>query len=225
MTYKDNSVSRETECTQLSNGSLDLGVAVTPKILWGCILRNDAVLTEVVNDVLATSCEQTSVQQHGKELLDHKRTPGFEYRLGELHCSNNPSRMLKGMKYHVYEHIRDMAGSSPDATMRCITWAFALVFDAHHTTREEALRCINRMVSSTKCFQHSEIPGHSLSNDMLETSETMKLTLTQAVRQHMWDINSLDTGTSRLQDKAKLTKKASRMKKLMGLFQRKKIST
>jgi hypothetical protein len=90
-----------------------------PKILWSCIARDDIILAEA-NDV--GRHDRNNVADAARQLLRQNCTPGFEYYT--QHKTLLPGLMknrwrgkksgtatlvepLKGIKFHVFEHISD----------------------------------------------------------------------------------------------------------------------
>lgn len=160
---------------QIPHDFLSMEDDLPPKILWSCVSRNNTILAEA-SDV--TPAEKQAVTQTAKELLDRKPTPGFEYhtqsrltnllqnRLGKKFrakltetSSSSSSRPLKGIKFHVYEHIStddsDLVPWEEDAPHLRI-WIFAAVFDGEHTTRQEVQSFIEKIVTITETFRDDD---------------------------------------------------------------------
>lgn len=140
-----------------------------PKILWSCVARDDLILAEASDTVGPNHCyHQKGVLQAARQLLKQGHTPGFEYcthnklqgllqRKNRRHTKGgeDPSSrvlvpLLKGIKFHVYEHVspesmRFVSGannnnSDDDNNNNTTTppklriWVFAAVFDAKGST-------------------------------------------------------------------------------------------
>jgi hypothetical protein len=89
-----------------------------PKILWSCIARDDIILAEA-NDV--GRHDRNNVADAARQLLRQNCTPGFEYytqhktilpglnrwRGKKSAAATTLVEPLKGIKFHVFEHISD----------------------------------------------------------------------------------------------------------------------
>jgi Synaptobrevin len=144
-----------------------------PKILWSCIARDDVILAEA-NDV-GIHHSRDEVADAARQLLQQPRTPGFEYhthnRIGGLlknrfHKLRKDSTTtgdrvvnvpLKGIKFHVYEHVSEESLRSTDGlddeppTLR--VWVFAAIFDPNGTNRRDVQSFLEKLVYMTETLR------------------------------------------------------------------------
>lgn len=175
MTTEDRSDVSSSDSSTLPAGFLELDDDLPPKILWSCVSRNNVILAEASE---VGPNEKEAVTQTAKELLDRKPTPGFEYhtqsRLTNLlknrwgkqfrakltETSSSSPRPLKGIKFHVYEHISsgdaDVVPWDQEDAPHLRIWIFAAVFDAEHTTRQEVQSFIEKMVTITEALRDDD---------------------------------------------------------------------
>jgi Synaptobrevin len=126
--------------------------SVAAKILWSCVARNDVILAEAA---AAQSNDSEAVAQTARELLARPATPGFEFHTtrfwftsrkqqqqrrstGSEHepspaqqqqqqPSQTPTKTLKGIKFHLYEHVNPL--DDYDATLDGISATTTMTTD------------------------------------------------------------------------------------------------
>ncbi|CAJ1946932.1 unnamed protein product [Cylindrotheca closterium] len=119
--------------------------AGTPQagILWSCIARNDIIVAE------AHGIHDERVQHISQELMRKKPTPGWEF-----YNNKSFSARLKGLKFHIYEHVED--SEFEDATEFRI-WVVGAVYDPAFIETQQAKSFIEKIVGISQVFREHDM--------------------------------------------------------------------
>lgn len=112
-------------------------------ILWSCVARHDVIVAE------AQGIQDPRVQHVSQELMRKKPTPGWEF-----YNNKTFSARLKGLKFHIYEHVED--ATYEDATEFRI-WVVGAVYDPAVVETQQAKSFIEKIVVISEVFrQHDQ---------------------------------------------------------------------
>jgi hypothetical protein len=188
-TERDDSAS-----TEATSSPTTLRQVPPPKILWSCIARDDIILAEA-NDV--GMHDRNNVADTARQLLRQNCTPGFEYYTqnklpgllqkhrwrGKKESAATTLVPLKGIKFHVFEHISDeslrnlqldnvaddntnvdidladvtttsdAAAAQRESTPHLRVWVFAAIFDPSGTNRSDVQSFLEKIVQLTETLR------------------------------------------------------------------------
>jgi len=111
-------------------------------ILWCCVARNDVIVAE------AHTLQDPRVQHVSQELLRKKPTPGWEF-----YNNKTFSARLKGLKFHIYEHVED--AQFENATDFRI-WVVGAVYDPAVVETQQAKSFVEKIVGISEVFREHD---------------------------------------------------------------------
>mmetsp|Transcript_27899 Transcript_27899/g.67878 ORF Transcript_27899/g.67878 Transcript_27899/m.67878 type:complete len:237 (-) Transcript_27899:268-978(-) len=111
-------------------------------ILWSCVARNDVIVAE------AQGPQDPKIQHVSQELLRKKPTPGWEF-----YNNKSFSARLKGLKFHIYEHVEDR--DFEDAAEFRI-WVVGAVYDPACVETQQAKSFIEKIVCISEVFREHD---------------------------------------------------------------------
>jgi Synaptobrevin len=145
------------DCTSLSATTT---TTKAPSILWSAICRDDTLLVEADAKSGGGPPIDDDVHKASRLLLRKRPTPGWEHgtygrsRSGTSKGNNGSGALLRGMKFHVYEH----AGLrlNPGALT---VWTFACLYDPSLVDTVQVRSFLEKITTMTEIFrQPAEIP-------------------------------------------------------------------
>lgn len=111
-------------------------------ILWSCLSRNNIIVAA------AHTLHDPRVQHVSQELLRKKPTPGWEF-----YNNKTFGARLKGLKFHIYEHVED--SEFAEATEFRI-WVVGAVYDPALVETQQAKSFIEKIVGISEVFREHD---------------------------------------------------------------------